>query len=98
MPARRLFDSDGQEIFRSKHIRRDEEYYVSSGENFKSYEARTKVSYQRALNQVNLGQKESNEAESIFDDTKLVQHELYQKASSHPGRSERVLMESTTYV
>ncbi len=98
MPARRLFDSDGQEIFRSKHIQRDEEYYVSSGENFKSYEARTEVSYQRALNQVNRRQKESSETEPISDDTKLVRQELYQKASSHTGTSERVLVESTTYV
>jgi len=98
MPARRLFDSDGQEIFRSKHIRRDEEYYVSSGENFISYEARTEVAYQRALNRVNLGQKESNSAEPISDDGKLVRQELYQKTSSHTGRSESVLVESATYV
>jgi hypothetical protein len=48
MPARRLFDADGHEIFRSKHIRRDEEYYASSGENFISYEARVAVSRRKA--------------------------------------------------
>ena len=33
--ARRLFDSNGQEIYRSEDIQPNQEYYVSSGENFK---------------------------------------------------------------
>ncbi len=33
-PARRLFDYDGYEIFRSKDIQRDAYYYVSGGEDF----------------------------------------------------------------
>lgn len=35
MPAKRLFHSNGVEIFDSKEIRRGEEYYVSPGGNFK---------------------------------------------------------------
>jgi hypothetical protein len=34
MRARRLFDASGHEIFDSKDIRRDKEYYVSSGGDF----------------------------------------------------------------
>jgi hypothetical protein len=100
MPARRLFDSDGREIFRSKFIRRDEEYYVSSGENFKSYKARAAVSYRSVLNQINLGQTESNETESIrmeSDRTNLARPKLHQQALIHTGRSETVLVESTEY-
>lgn len=33
--ARRLFDAHGQEIYRSEDIQSNQEYYVSSGENFK---------------------------------------------------------------
>ncbi len=33
--ARRLFDAHGQEIYRSEDIQHNQEYYVSSGENFK---------------------------------------------------------------
>jgi hypothetical protein len=33
--ARRLFDANGLEIYHSEEIRRDMEYYVSAGENFK---------------------------------------------------------------
>jgi hypothetical protein len=33
-PARRLFDCHGYEIFRSKDIQRDADYYVSGGEDF----------------------------------------------------------------
>ncbi len=33
--ARRLFDGHGQEIYRSEDIQSNQEYYVSSGENFK---------------------------------------------------------------
>jgi hypothetical protein len=33
--ARRLFDAHGQEIYRSEDIQNNQEYYVSSGENFK---------------------------------------------------------------
>jgi hypothetical protein len=35
LPARRLFDENGIEIFHSRDIQRDSKYYVSSGENFK---------------------------------------------------------------
>jgi len=35
IPARRLFDENGIEIFHSRDIQRGLEYYVSSGENFK---------------------------------------------------------------
>lgn len=33
--ARRLFDTNGQEIFRLEDLQTTQEYYVSSGENFK---------------------------------------------------------------
>jgi hypothetical protein len=33
-PARRLFDCDGYEIFRSQDIQRHADYYVSGGEDF----------------------------------------------------------------
>jgi len=33
--ARRLFDAHGQEIYRSEDIQSSQEYYVSTGENFK---------------------------------------------------------------
>ena len=33
--ARRLFDIHGQEIYRQEDIQSNQEYYVSSGENFK---------------------------------------------------------------
>lgn len=33
--ARRLFDAQGQEIYRNEDIQSNQEYYVSSGENFK---------------------------------------------------------------
>ena len=33
--ARRLFDGNGQEIYRNEDIQSNQEYYVSSGENFK---------------------------------------------------------------
>lgn len=33
-PARRLFDCDGYEIFRSEEIQRGMEYYVSDGDDF----------------------------------------------------------------
>lgn len=33
--ARRLFDSNGQEIVRVENLQHDQEYFVSSGENFK---------------------------------------------------------------
>jgi len=33
--ARRLFDAHGQEIYRSEDIQSSQEYYASSGENFK---------------------------------------------------------------
>lgn len=33
--ARRLFDVHGQEIYRNDDIQPNQEYYVSSGENFK---------------------------------------------------------------
>jgi hypothetical protein len=33
--ARRLFDSNGHEIYRSEDIQPHQEYYVSSGDNFK---------------------------------------------------------------
>ena len=95
MPARRLFDTNGCEIFRSKFIRRDEEYYVSSGENFRSYEARAAVSYRSVLNQINLVPRELNETES--DHTNLARPKLHRKASIHTGRSEAVLVESTEY-
>jgi hypothetical protein len=36
LPARRLFDVNGLEIRDSKEIRRDQDYYVTSGENFKN--------------------------------------------------------------
>jgi hypothetical protein len=36
LPARRLFDVNGFEIHDSKEIRRDQDYFVSSGENFKN--------------------------------------------------------------
>lgn len=35
LAARRLFDAYGREICRFEDIRTQEEYYVSSGENFK---------------------------------------------------------------
>ena len=35
LAARRLFDASGQEIYRSEDIQPNQEYYVSSGENFK---------------------------------------------------------------
>ena len=35
LAARRLFDSTGQEIHRMEEIRTRQDYYVSSGENFK---------------------------------------------------------------
>jgi hypothetical protein len=91
MPARRLFDANGYEIFRSKDIQRGAEYYVSSGENFKSSESRAEVSYQLVRNET-----ESIRMES--DVTNLVQREYNQKASSHTGRSETVLVDSSTYV
>ena len=33
--ARRLFDAQGQEIYRHEDIQSNQEYYVSTGENFK---------------------------------------------------------------
>lgn len=33
--ARRLFDANGQEIFRIEDIQANVEYFISSGENFK---------------------------------------------------------------
>ena len=33
--ARRIFDPNGQEIYRSEDIQLNQEYYVSSGENFR---------------------------------------------------------------
>ena len=33
--ARRLFDANGQEIYRSEDVHSHQEYFVSSGENFK---------------------------------------------------------------
>ena len=36
LPARRLFDVNGLEIHHSEEIKRDNDYYVSSGENFKT--------------------------------------------------------------
>jgi hypothetical protein len=33
-PARRLFDCDGYEIFRSEDIHRHMDYYVSGGEDY----------------------------------------------------------------
>ena len=35
LAARRLFDAHGQEIYRSEDIQSNQEYFVSSGENFK---------------------------------------------------------------
>lgn len=36
LAARRLFDVNGQEIFQMSQIQADEEYFVSTGENFKN--------------------------------------------------------------
>lgn len=33
--ARRLFDANGQEIYRNEDVHSNQEYFVSSGENFK---------------------------------------------------------------
>jgi hypothetical protein len=73
-PARRLFDADGNEIFHSKDIRRDEEYYVSSGENFKTAETQSSVSraagsYETVHNESYVVQRASYDGEWPYMET-----------------------------
>ncbi|CAF0848442.1 unnamed protein product [Rotaria sp. Silwood1] len=48
--ARRLFDSNGQEIYRVEDIQANQEYYVSSGENFKDPFKSIQVQTEYSLN------------------------------------------------
>ncbi|CAF0809708.1 unnamed protein product [Rotaria sordida] len=48
--ARRLFDANGQEIYRIEDIQTNQEYYVSSGENFKDPFKSIRVQTEYSLN------------------------------------------------
>ncbi|CAF1169688.1 unnamed protein product [Adineta ricciae] len=48
--ARRLFDANGQEIYRSEDVHSNQEYFVSSGENFKDPYRSIKVQTEYSLN------------------------------------------------
>lgn len=96
MPARRLFHSSGEEIFRSRDIQRNEEYYVSSGENFIP-----EGSTRRSRSQLYLAQIDSKETELNTmdgDHTRLAQRELIQKQSGDMRISQTMSEMSTVYV
>ncbi|CAF4414553.1 unnamed protein product, partial [Adineta steineri] len=48
--ARRLFDINGQEIYREEDIQSNQEYFASSGENFKNPYKSIKMQTEYGLN------------------------------------------------